>query len=100
MDAMHAAVEGGDLKMIKFLSFKVEAKLHAKNEDGWTLLHYAAQMGRCDAARYLIDELKLNPQDRTEVSEWAYLHMYIQLQFIYLTFMQVVATSYLPSISC
>ena len=32
-----------------------------------TVLHWAAQCGHCEVARYLITELKLDPQDRDKV---------------------------------
>ena len=54
--------------MIKFLSPGFEAKVHDKDGDGFTMLHLAAKKGHCDVARYVIEELKLNPQERDEVS--------------------------------
>ena len=53
--------------MIKLLSPMFGAKVHDKNENGGTMLHFAAQQGHCDVARYVIEDLKLNPQDRTKV---------------------------------
>ena len=53
--------------MIKFLSPRFRAKVHDKDWDGWTMLHWAAKKGHCDVARYVIKDLKLNPQDRTKV---------------------------------
>ena len=53
--------------MIKFLSPRFGAKVHDKDWDNWTMLHSAARNGHCDVARYVIEDLKLNPQDRTKV---------------------------------
>ena len=53
--------------MIKFLSPKFGAKVHDKDGDGRTMLHRAAKKGHCDVARYVIEDLKLNPQDRAKV---------------------------------
>ena len=53
--------------MIKFLSPRFGAKVHDKDGDDWTILHWAAKKGHRDVARYVIEDLKLNPQDRTKV---------------------------------
>ena len=53
--------------MIKLLSQQLGAKVHDKDEDDWTMLHWTAKKGHCDVARYVIEDLKLNPQDRTKV---------------------------------
>ena len=69
---MHTAAEGGHLVMIKFLSQAFPAKVHERDSYGYTMLHWAAQMGHCEVARYLIEELMMDPQDRTKVCgvEW------------------------------
>ena len=33
---------------------------------GYTMLHWAAQMGHCEVARYLIEVVKMDPQDRNK----------------------------------
>ena len=53
--------------MMKFLSPLFGAKVLDKSEDDWTMLHVAAVMGHCDVARYVIEDLKINPQDRDKV---------------------------------
>ena len=53
--------------MMKFLSPRFGAKVHDKDGNDWTMLHYAANKGHCDVARYVIEDLKLNPQDRDKV---------------------------------
>ena len=58
---------GGKLDIIKFLSPRFGARVHDKDGDDWTILHWAADQGHCDVARYVIEDLKLNPQDRTKV---------------------------------
>ena len=64
---MHVAAQGGHLEVIKFLSRKFGARVHEKDIDGYTVLHWAAQKGHCEVARYLIEELKMDPQDRDKV---------------------------------
>ena len=64
---MHLAAQGGSLDVIKFLAPLIGARVHEKTNTSYTVLHYAAQYGRCQVARYLITELKLDPQDRDKV---------------------------------
>ena len=70
LNAMHKAAEGGQLEVIKFLSPMFGARVHEKDRYGSTILHSAAQSGHCQVARYLIDVLKMNPQDRDKVCVW------------------------------
>ena len=69
---MHAAAQGGHLEVIKFLSPTFAARVHETDSDGYTMLHWAARMGHCEVARYLIEDVKMDPQDRTMVCgvEW------------------------------
>ena len=69
---MHKAAEGGHLEMIKFLSQTFATKVHERDSSGCTMLHWAAWKGHCEVARYLIEEVKMDPQDRTKVRgvEW------------------------------
>ena len=67
---MHKAAEGGQLEVIKFLSPMFGARVHEKDSCGYTILHKAAEEGHCQVARYLIDVLKMNPQDRDKVCVW------------------------------
>ena len=64
---MHMAAVGGQLEVIKFLSPMFGARVHEKDSGGYSMLHWAAQEGHCEVARYLIEELKMDPQDRDEV---------------------------------
>ena len=64
---MHMAAVGGQLEVIKFLSPMFDAKIHEKDSYGYTMLHWAAQGGHCEVARYLIEELNMDPQDRDMV---------------------------------
>ena len=64
---MHMAAEGGHLEVIKFLSPMFGARVHEKDNDGYSMLLFAAQKGHCEVARYLIEELKMDPQDRDKV---------------------------------
>ena len=65
---MHLAAEGGSLDVIKYLLPMFGARVHEKTNDSYTVVHWAAQGGHCQVARYLITELKLDPQDRDKVS--------------------------------
>ena len=67
MNALHKAAQGGQLKMIKFLAPRFGAKVHDKDESGRTMLHWAAVRGHHDVARYVIEDFKLDPQDRNKV---------------------------------
>ena len=71
---MHKATECGHLEMIKFLSPMFGTRVHEKDNDGLAMLHWAAQEGHCEVARYLIEELQMDPQDRDKVcgvpGEW------------------------------
>jgi len=64
---MHLAAAGGSLDVIKYLMPKFGARVHEKTNASYTMLHYAAQYGRCQVARYLIEEAHMNPQDRDKV---------------------------------
>ena len=69
---MHMAARCGQLEIIKFLSQAFPAKVHERDGGGYTMLHWAAQKGHCEVARYLIEKVKINPQDRDKVCgvEW------------------------------
>ena len=64
---MHKAAAGGSLDVIKFLLPLFGARVHEKTKNSATMLHWGAQCGRCQVARYLIEEVHLNPQDRDKV---------------------------------
>ena len=64
---MHKAAAGGSLDVIKLLAPLFRARVHDKTNTSYTMLHWAAQCGHCQVARYLITELKLDPQDRDKV---------------------------------
>ena len=57
----------GRLEVIKFLSQTFATMVHDRDNSGCTMLHRAALMGHCEVARYLIEEVKMDPQDRTKV---------------------------------
>ena len=69
---MHKAAEGGQLKMIKFLTQTFASRVHDRDSNGLTMLHLAAGRGYCEVVCYLIEEVKMDPQDRDEVCgvEW------------------------------
>ena len=69
---MHNAAEGGQLEMIKFLSQTFPTRVHERDSNDHTMLHLAAKNGHCEVARYLIHEVKMDPQDRNKVCgvEW------------------------------
>ena len=64
---MYIAAAGGQLEVIKFLSPMFGPRVHEKDNDGNSMLLFAAQEGHCEVARYLIEELKMDPQDRDKV---------------------------------
>ena len=64
---MHMAAQGGQLEVIKFLSRKFGARVHEKDNNRYSMLHRTAQRGHYEVARYLIKELKMDPQDRDKV---------------------------------
>ena len=64
---MHKAAQGRSLNVIKFLAPLFGARVHEKDMNSYTVLHWAAQCGHCQVARYLITKLKLDPQDRDKV---------------------------------
>ena len=64
---MHKAADGGSLDVIKFLAPLFGARVHEKDMYSYTVLDWAAQKGHCQVARYLITEIKLDPQDRDKV---------------------------------
>ena len=67
MNAMHGAAEGGHIEVIKFLLPLFGERVHEKANNSCTMLHYAAAMGHCQIACYLIEEAHLDPQDRDKV---------------------------------
>ena len=64
---MHKAAQGGSLDVITFLAPLFGARVHEKDMYSYTVLHWAAHCGHCQVSRYLITELKLDPQDRDKV---------------------------------
>ena len=67
MNAMHKAAEGGHIEVIKYLLPLFEARVHEETNDSYTMLHLAALCGHCQVARYLIEEVRMDPQDRDKV---------------------------------
>ena len=53
--------------MIMFLSPRFGTRVQNKDGKGCTMLHWAAKKGHRDVARYVIEDLKLNPQDKDKV---------------------------------
>ena len=53
--------------MIRFLAPKFGSKVHDKDGSGRTMLHWAAARGHRDVACYIIENFKLDPQDRDKV---------------------------------
>ena len=67
---MHGAAKGGHLEVVKFLSQMFGARVHEKDSDGYSILHYAASQGHSQVARYLIEELKVDPKHKAKVCTW------------------------------
>ena len=64
---MHVAAANGHIEVIKFLLPMFGARVHEKANNSYTMLHFAAQGGHCQVARYLIEELQMNTQDKDKV---------------------------------
>ena len=64
---MHKAAQGGHIEVIKFLLPLFGERVHDKINTSYTVLHWAAQCGHCQVARYLIEEVHMDSQDRDEV---------------------------------
>ena len=60
------------MEVIKFLSETFGERIHERDNDGYTMLHWAAQGDHCKVARYLIEDMQMDPQDRDKVCgvEW------------------------------
>ena len=67
MNAMHKAAEGGHIEVIQYLLPLFGARVHEKTNDSYTMLHLAALCGHCQVAHYLIEEVRMDPQDRDKV---------------------------------
>ena len=67
MNAMHCAALCGHTEVMKFLLPLFGERVYEKANKSYTMLHFAAQGGHCQVARYLIEELHLDPQDRDKV---------------------------------
>ena len=64
---MHMAAEGGSLDVIKYLLPMFRVRVHEKDTNSCTMLHWAAQRGHCQVIRYLIETVNMDPQDRDKV---------------------------------
>ena len=64
---MHKVAQGGHIEVIKFLLPLFGTRVHEKDNNSLTMLHWAAHCGHCQVARYLIDEVHMDPQDRDKV---------------------------------
>ena len=64
---MHMAAKGGRLDVIKYLLPTFGARVLEKTNNSYTMLHWAAQNGHCQVARYLIELLNMDLQDRDKV---------------------------------
>ena len=64
---MHLAAAGGHIEVIKFLLPLFGERVHEKTNESYTMLHLAANWGHGQVARYLIEEVHMDPQDRDKV---------------------------------
>ena len=64
---MHFAAVGGHIEMIKALLPMFGERVHEKTKNSYIMLHWAAQTGHYQVARYLMDTLNMDPQDRDKV---------------------------------
>ena len=64
---MHMAALGGNLEMLKFLAPLFGTRVYEKDSNWFTILHQAASNGLSQVVRYLIEELKIDPKDKSLV---------------------------------
>ena len=67
---MHFGAVGGHIDIIKALLPMFGERVHEKTKSSYTMLHWAAQAGHYQVARYLMDTLNMDPQDRDKVCVW------------------------------
>ncbi|CAJ1948218.1 unnamed protein product [Cylindrotheca closterium] len=56
MKASHHACYNGHLEIVKLLILEKGADVHAKDEDGETLLHKACEMGHLEVVKFLLEQ--------------------------------------------
>ena len=61
------AAEGGHVSTIQYMAPKMESLHHSTDNDGFTMLHVAAQNGLAEVVQLAIDEYKLDPTAHTKV---------------------------------
>ena len=59
---------GGHVNTIRYLAPKMESLLHSSDDDGYNMIHWAAQFGHADVVDLVIEEYKLDPTARDKVS--------------------------------
>ena len=64
---MHMAAVGGHLEVIKYLAPRFGNRVQEEDDDSLTALLLVAEMGHFEVARWLIDDLKMDPQDKDKV---------------------------------
>ena len=67
MNALHWAAAGGHVSTLQYLAPKMGPLLHISANDGFTMLHLAAENGHAEVVQLAIDEYKLDPTARTKV---------------------------------
>ena len=67
MNALHLAAAVGHVSTIQYMAPKMESLHHSTDNDGFTMLHVAAQYGHAEVVQLAIDEYKLDPTARTKV---------------------------------
>ena len=59
---------GGHVDTIHYLAPKMESLLHSSDNDGYTMIHWAAQEGHVNVVECVIEEYHLDPTTRDKVS--------------------------------
>ena len=66
-NALHLAARRGHVSTIRYLVPRIESLLHSTDAKGYTVLHVAAEEGRTEVVRVVVDDYKLYPTARDKV---------------------------------
>ena len=61
------AAKGGRDNTIQYLAPKMQSLLHSTDNNEFTMLHFAAEVGHAEVVQLLINDYNLDPTARTKV---------------------------------